>query len=94
MSLLQTELSCSAYDFDLSADALGYEIIDSVKREMTSEQLIAYVVPENDTQKRSFFEKILDAPKDKEFAVKVFDWKEQHIVFHGMYRLCPAESCM
>lgn len=91
------KLNChnSANDFDLSADALVYEITDSVTREMTSEQLIvAPVVPEDDAQKRCFFEKILDAPKDKDYAVLAFDWKEQRIVFYGMYRLCPIESSM
>ena len=91
------KLSChnSANDFGLSADALVYEIPDSLTREMTSEQLLAAsVVPEDDAQKRSFFEKILNAPKDKDYAVLAFDWKEQRIVFYGMYRLCPIESCM
>lgn len=91
------KLNChnSANDFDLSADALVYEITDSIKGELTSEQLLAAsVVPEDDAQKRSFFEKILDAPKDKDYAVLAFDWKEQRIVFYGMYRLCPIESCM
>ena len=90
------KLNChnSANDFDLSADALVYEITDSIKGELTSEQLVASVVPEDDAQKRHFFEKILDAPKDKDYAVLAFDWKEQRIVFYGMYRLCPIESCM
>lgn len=91
------KLSChnSVNDFDLSADALVYEIPDSLTREMTSEQLLAAsVVPEDDAQKRSFFEKILNAPKDKDYAVLAFDWKEQRIVFCGMYRLYPIESCM
>ena len=91
------KLSChnSANDFGLSADALVYEIPDSLTREMTSEQLLAAsVVPEDDAQKRSFFEKILNAPKDKDYAVLAFDWKEQRIVFYGMYRLCPIKSCM
>lgn len=90
------KLSChdSANDFDLSADALVYEIPDSAKGEMTSEQLVASVVPDDDAQKRLFFEKILNAPKDKDYAVLAFDWKEQRIVFYGMYRLCPIESCM
>ena len=90
------KLSChnSANDFDLSADALVYEITDSIKGELTSEQLAASVVPEDDAQKRHFFEKILDAPKSKDYAVLAFDWKEQRIVFYGMYRLCPIESCM
>ena len=90
------KLSChnSANDFDLSADALVYEITDSIKGELTSEQLVASIVPEDDAQKRSFFEKILNAPKDKDYAVLAFDWKEQRIVFYGMYRLCPIESCM
>lgn len=91
------KMSChdSANDFDLSADALVYEITDSIKREMTSEQLlVASVVPDDDAQKRLFFEKILNAPKDKDYAVLAFDWKEQRIVFYGMYRLCPIESCM
>ena len=90
------KLSChnSANDFDLSADALVYEITDSIKGELTSEQLVASIVPEDDAQKRSFFEKILNAPKDKDYAVLAFDWKEQRIVFYGMYRLCPIKSCM
>lgn len=90
------KLSChdSADGFELSADALVYEIHDSVKGEMTSELLVASVVPEDDSQKRLFFEKILNAPKDKEYAVLAFDWKEQRIVFYGRYRLCPIESCM
>ena len=91
------KLSChnSANDFGLSADALVYEIPDSLTREMTSEQLLAAsVVPEDDAQKRSFFEKILDAPKDKDYAVLAFDWKEHRVVFYGMYRLCPIESSM
>ena len=90
------KLSChnTANDFDLSADALVYEIRDSAEGEMTSEQLVASVVPEDDAQKRQFFEKILNAPKDKEYAVLAFDWKEQRIVFYGRYRLCPIESCM
>lgn len=91
------KLSChnSANDFGLSADALVYEIPDSLTREMTSEQLLAAsVVPEDDAQKRSFFEKILDAPKDKVYAVLAFDWKEHRVVFYGMYRLCPIESSM
>lgn len=90
------KLSChnTANDFDLSADALVYEIRDSAEGEMTSEQLVASVVPEDDAQKRHFFEKILNAPKDKEYAVLAFDWKEQRIVFYGRYRLCPIESCM
>lgn len=91
------KLSChnSANDFDLSADALVYEITDSVTREMTSEQLIvAPVVPEDDVQKRLFFEKILDAPKSKDYAILAFDWKEHRVVFYGMYRLCPIECCM
>ena len=90
------KLSChnSANDFDLSADALVYEITDSIKGELTSEQLVASVVPEDDAQKRHFFEKILDAPKEKDYAVLAFDWKEKRIVFYGMYRLCPIESCM
>lgn len=48
------KLSChnSANDFGLSADALVYEIPDSLTREMTSEQLLAAsVVPEDDAQK-------------------------------------------
>lgn len=91
------KLSChnSANDFGLSAYALVYEIPDSLTREMTSEQLLAAsVVPEDDAQKRSFFEKILDAPKDKDYAVLAFDWKEHRVVFYGMYRLCPIESSM
>lgn len=91
------KLSChnSANDFDLSADALVYEIHDSVKDEMTSEQLlVASVVPEDDAQKRLFFEKILNAPKDKDYAVLAFDWNDQRIGFYGIYRLCPIESCM
>lgn len=91
------KLSChnSANDFGLSADALVYEIPDSLTREMTSEQLLAAsVVPEDDAQKRSFFEKILNAPKDKDYAVLAFDWKEHRVVFYGMYRLCPIESSM
>lgn len=91
------KLSChdSANDFDLSADALVYEITDSIKREMTSEELlVASVVPEDDAQKRLFFEKILNAPKDKDYAVLAFDWNDQRIVFYGMYRLCPIESCI
>lgn len=90
------KLSChnTANDFDLSADVLVYEIRDSAEGEMTSEQLVASVVPEDDAQKRHFFEKILNAPKDKEYAVLAFDWKEQRIVFYGRYRLCPIESCM
>lgn len=90
------KLSChnSANDFDLSADALVYEIIDSIKGELTSEQLVASVVPEDDAQKRRFFEKILDAPKSKEYAVLAFDWKDKCIVFYGMYKLCSIESCM
>lgn len=90
------KLSChnSANDFDLSADALVYEITDSIKGELTSEQLVASVVPEDNAQKRHFFEKILDAPKEKDYAVLAFDWKEKRIVFYGMYRLCPIESCM
>ena len=90
------KLSChnTANDFDLSADALVYEIRDSAEGEMTSEQLVASVVPEDDAQKRHFFEKILNAPKDKEYAVLAFDWKEQRIVFYGRDRLCPIESCM
>ena len=90
------KLSChnTANDFDLSADALVYEIRDSAEGEMTSEQLVASVVPEDDAQKRHFFEKILDAPKEKDYAVLAFDWKEKRIVFYGMYRLCPIESCM
>lgn len=90
------KLSChnSANDFDLFADALVYEISDSINGEMIQEQLVASVMPEDDAQKRHFFEKILDAPKDKEYAVLAFDWKEQRIVFYGMYRLCPIESCM
>ena len=42
------KLSChnTANDFDLSADALVYEIRDSAEGEMTSEQLVASVVPE------------------------------------------------
>lgn len=90
------KLSChnTANDFDLSADALVYEIRDTAEGEMTSEQLVASVVPEDDAQKRCFYEKILNAPKDKDYAVLVFDWKEQRIVFYGMYRLCPIESCM
>ena len=91
------KLSChnSANDFGLSADALVYEIPDSLTREMTSEQLlVASVVPEDDAQKRSFFEKILDAPKDKDYAVLAFDWKEHRVEFYGMYRLCPIESSM
>ena len=90
-------LSChnSANDFGLSADALVYEIPDSLTREMTSEQLLAAsVVPEDDAQKRSFFEKILNASKDKDYAVLAFDWKEHRVVFYGMYRLCPIESSM
>lgn len=90
------KLSChnTANDFDLSADALVYEIRDSAEGEMTSEQLVASVVPEDDAQKRHFFEKILDAPKSKDYAVLAFDWKEKRIVFYGMYRLCPIDSCM
>lgn len=90
------KLSChnSANDFDLSADALVYEIPDSVKREMDKELLIASVVPEDDTQKRLFFEKILNAPKGKDYAVMAFDWKEQRIVFYGTYKLCSVESCI
>ena len=90
------KLSChnSANDFDLSADALVYEITDSIKGELTSEQLVASVVPEDNAQKRHFFEKILDAPKEKDYAVLAFDWKEKRIVFYDMYRLCPIESCM
>lgn len=90
------KLSChnSANNFDLSADALVYEITDSIKGELTSEQLVASVVPEDNAQKRHFFEKILDAPKEKDYAVLAFDWKEKRIVFYGMYRLCPIESCM
>lgn len=91
------KLSChdSANDFELSADALVYEIHDSIKGEMTSEQLlVASVVPEDDAQKRCFFEKMLNAPKDKDYAVLAFDWKEKRIVFYGMYRLCSIESCM
>ena len=96
LEVLFGKLSChnSANDFDLSADALVYEITDSIKGELTSEQLVASIVPEDDAQKRSFFEKILNAPKDKDYAVLAFDWKEQRIVFYGMYRLCPIESCM
>lgn len=90
------KLSCrnTTNDFNLSADALVYEIPDSAKGEMTSEQLFASVVPEDDAQKKSFFEKILNAPKDKDYAVLAFDWIEQRIVFYGIYRLCPIESCM
>lgn len=90
------KLSChdSANDFELSADALVYEIHDSVKGEMTSELLVASVVPEDDAQKRCFFEKMLNAPKDKDYAVLAFDWKEKRLVFYGRYRLCPIESCM
>lgn len=90
------KLSChnSANDFDLSADALVYEITESIKGELTSEQIVASVVPEDDAQKRCFFEKILDAPKDKDYAVLAFDWKEHRVVFYGMYRLCPIESSM
>lgn len=90
------KLSChnTANDFDLSADALVYEIRDSAEGEMTSEQLVASVVPEDDAQKRHFFEKILDAPKSKDYAVLAFDWKEHRVVFCGMYRLYPIESCM
>lgn len=91
------KLSChnSANDFDLLADALVYEITDSIKREITSELLlVASVVPEDEAQKRCFYEKILNAPKDKDYAVLVFDWKEHRVVFYGMYRLCPIESCM
>ena len=47
-----------------------------------------------DAQKRCFFEKILDAPKDKDYAVLAFDWKEHRVEFYGMYRLCPIESSM
>ena len=90
------KLSChnSANDFDLSADALVYEITDSIKGELTSEQLVASVVPEDNAQKRCFFEKILDAPKDKDYAVLAFDWKEHRVEFYGMYRLYPIESSM
>lgn len=91
------KLSChnTANDFDLSADALIYEIPDSAKAEMTPEELlVASVVPEDDDQKRHFFEKILDAPKEKDYAVLAFDWNEKRIVFYGMYRLCSIESCM
>ena len=90
------KLSChnTANDFDLSADALVYEIRDSAEGEMTSEQLVASVVPEDDAQKRHFFEKILDAPKSKDYAVLAFDWKEHRVVFCGMYRLYPIGSCM
>lgn len=90
------KLSChnSANDFDLSADALVYEIPDSAKCEMTSELIVASVVPEDDAQKRCFFEKILDAPRNKDYAVLAFDWKEQRIEFYGIYKLYPIESCM
>ncbi|MCQ2258054.1 MAG: hypothetical protein MJZ41_08700 [Bacteroidaceae bacterium] len=90
------KLSChnTANDFDLSADALVYEISDSINGEMIQEQLVASVVPEDDAQKRCFFEEILNAPKDKDYAVLAFDWKEQRIVFYGMYKLCQIESCM
>ena len=81
-------------DFDMSADALVYEITDSIKGELTSEQLVASVIHEEDAQKRCFFEKILDAPKDKDYAVLAFDWKEHRVEFYGMYRLCPIESSM
>lgn len=118
------KLSChnSANDFDLSADALVYEIIDSAETEMTkgdvlvqddeiikdfkplgqpvpepkfsSDLLVSSVVPENETLKRCFFDKILKAPKSKEYPVLAFDWDEQRIVFNGMYKLYPIESCM
>lgn len=90
------KLSChnTANDFDLSADALVYEISDSIKGELISEQLVASVVPEDDAQKKRFFEKILDAPKSKDYAVLTFDWKEHRVVFYGMYKLCATESCM
>ena len=94
------KLSCrnSANDFDLSADALIYEIPDSAKAEMTPEELlVASVVPEDDDQKRFFFDKMLNAPKDKDYAVLAMEWKDgriERIVFFGMYKLCPIESCM
>lgn len=90
------KLSChnSANDFDLTADALVYEIPDSAKAEVNSELLVASVVPEDEAQKRCFFEVMLNAPKDKDYAVLAFDWKEQRIEFYGIYRLCPVESCM
>ena len=85
----------SVNDFDLSADALIYEITDSIKGEMTTEQLlVASVMPKDDTQKRLFFDKILKAPKGKDYAVLAFDWAEKRIVFYGMYTLYPIESCM
>lgn len=90
------KLSChnSANDFDLFADALVYEISDSINGEMIQEQLVASVMPEDDAQKRHFFEKILDAPKSKDYAVLAFDWKEHRVVFYGMYKLCQIECCM
>lgn len=79
-------------------DPLDMKILGTPKlrSKVNAELLISSYEAKEEQEKYSFFDKILKAPKNKEYAVFsiVVAPMPKSIVFHGTYKLCGVESCI